>query len=344
MAVDKQELINTFDSELEKLLSVMEETLVLANPEIYKAKKTPVEGVRLLNFKNFFYDIKEDTQYTEKLYRKMHACFTTWGNINRQDVMNWINIEESKANKVITYADEWIKNNDITIDIRKSMRVTSDAENKALAKYVINLSAIYKKAIEVEISTQAEMDAGESINPLNLNRRSLIALHLMRIYYHLSDKATQECMIASINYIERTIGAKLTKGEARATAGGGNFFQNLLETSKDVIRGVDGKAASFFDNIPKNTISDENVLGVFKKIINDPKTKDIVGNISKKTSTCKGVKDIVNVLAETVNDEDGVGELTKAVKSIVEESVNSDTINISTPTVPPTVDVQDLDI
>lgn len=285
--------LKNFTEELCKLCKQFNIIVEENNPEIHKSgKKLPVV-IKINNFLHSYLKLSQEASFLEKGSRAFFKCFATWGNLYRSELLQSVKVDNGR----VILNDEWLLSNKITIDMRNTLRGLNEDEKKLMSQRVLEVSTIYNMALELYIKNTELMEQGEAIEELNLKRRHIILLHLIRIYYYLSDIATKKVLGVSINDLEDELGINKNKYEENKPKSNGGLFNRILSSASKII----GPDINLADTL--NCVNEDQLVSTFEKIVNNEETTQIVKNISERARKCKDFKSVVGVLADEVTQE-----------------------------------------
>jgi hypothetical protein len=285
--------LKNFTEELCKLCKQFNIIVEEDNVEIYKSGKKPSVVIKVNNFLHSYLKLSQEKNFLEKGARSFFKCFVTWGNLYRSELLQSVKVDNGR----IILNDEWLRNNKIVIDMRDTLRGLNEDEKKLMAQRVLEVSTIYNMAMDLYIKNTELMEQGEAINDLNLKRRHIVLLHLIRIYYYLSDIATKKVLGVTINDLEDELGINKNKYEEDKPKSNGGLFSRILSSASKII----GPDINLADTL--NCVNEDQLVDTFEKIVNNEETTQIVKNISERARQCKDFKSVVSVLAEEVTQE-----------------------------------------
>lgn len=307
----RQEQFKKFTEEVLKICNQFNIILEKDHESLYKSNKKPPVAIRVTNFLNSFIKLTKNSDCCEQSNKTFLRCFTMWGNLHRSELLHTV----SSENGMIKLNDDWLLNENIVIDLRTSLKDLTPEESKIMAQRVLEISTIYKCAMKLQVTNSDLLENNQDIEEIDLKRRHIIILHLLRIYYYLSDIATKRVLSVSINDLEVELGMTKNVYEQDKIKKGGGIINRFFNTASKIM-GNDS-----FSNVTEN-IDEDKIMDVFEKIINNEETTKVVKDITQSTKDCKNFKDVITTLASEITKEETInlvrGEIDKVVSNVTD--------------------------
>lgn len=192
--------------------------------------------------------------------------------------------EKNKKNILLgPQRDNWLVEGDIIISYGEECGVKVDAK--------LHLSSIYRTSVKMRDEIKEEMDGLPDVgDSVEITYPTVYLLFLYRIFWELVTSETDKKKLAvHINTLEGETGLN-------RNVSNNDGLNDIFEAATNMAEQVSGKKIAR-DKLPgKNDFS--KMLG---QIVNDPKTKHVLGTVMEKFKNTENIGDIMTTLVDSLS-------------------------------------------
>lgn len=202
----------------------------------------------------------------------------------------------------------WLSESDIVIGYGQHLNVKTEAK--------VHLSAIYKKACKMRDEIKEEIEGlPETSSNVELEYPSRFLLFLYHIFHEITESEVEKSKLAThIETLENNTGIRSNKGDD---------FSNLFDMAAGMVEQVSGSKIPR-DKMPGKT----DITKMFGDMMNDPKTKNMIGDVMKSFQNADGINDIATKVVGFLGNPSGSGSSDK--KEVEEtKSIESGNSNVN---------------
>jgi hypothetical protein len=277
---------NSFNREVRTLIKVCHDMLSEHyRLEIATSGTTPLPLAYLLKYGKVF-------QSSKSIPSDHYADYENFYNNYRVNILNTL------------INDTWLRTGK-PVYLQYGSGVDALKNDERIKQVVIRISDIYRVAIQIQQKTEklAEETDSSMVNGKDLIWGRIILLHLLRIFYYLSDDSDKNSLGKLVTELEGELGIRdltVNKKPAKvgtATGGAAKGLSQLFSV-----------ATSFMEKIglnvpPEAKLPDEEGLqNIIENVFNSEQTQQVIGTLTETVKNAKDANDIFSKVNESITD------------------------------------------
>lgn len=324
MATDKQQL---FDKEFRKLVDQCKQVITTKNGASILLSEEPEELKCLLQYFNLYEKMEPYEHY---------AYFENIFNRHRSAILNCLK------------DDRWIRTGRIVVRFGEGKKQKDAATAKRLERVCIRLSDIFLMACDLqdeaekryEGMTEKEIaDTGDQ----DLVRPSILLLHLVRIWYHLTDGADKAKLGSIVSHLETQLSVqdRTVQAQTKVTSAAGvppaqnagatisnlfSFASNLMQQAgikmpEGITPPTEEQCTSMIQNIFNNENTQKLITGVVSSVNEGGDLQSVVSNVFTGLQNSTGLKNVFGGLQG--NEQSPVAAVPNTTPTVVNQIENT---------------------
>jgi len=216
--------------------------------------------------------------------------------------------------------DSWLSESEIIITYGEEANIKTEIK--------VHLSAIYGTALELRKEIREELEGlPDSSDTTETTFPSKFSLFLYRIFREISESEVETKKLTThIENLESEFGIRNSNGN--------DPLSGLFDMTSNMMEQMTG------NKISKDKMPGKNDIGqMFNTMLNDPKTKSMIGNVMQGLQNSENIGDMATKLVGALGSGEGMGDLAKSFGGMMNgnngNSGNSGN-NTTAPVQPPT--------
>ena len=187
--------------------------------------------------------------------------------------------------------DSWLSDNQIIISYGEEAGVKTEIK--------VHLSAIYNASCKTRDEVKEELEGlPDSSDPYETRFPTRFMLSLYRIFKEVSFSENEKTKLNThIENLESESGL-------RSSRGGEDPLSGLFDMTSNMVEQFTG------NKVPKDQMPGKNEIGkMFGNLVNDPKTKSMIGNVMQQLQGANGAGEMVTKLVGALGSQEGMGSM-----------------------------------